>query len=772
MNADRWTRLNELVADVLEARPRDRDALLKAEPDHELRDEARGLVRAHAAAEAAQALDSPFQAPPLPGAVGPWTPTARLGAGGMGVVYAAERAGDGFLQRAALKLVRPGFGPDFRDRFFRERALLAGLDHPGVARLLDGGMTADGLPYLAMELVEGEPVTAYCEARDLALRARLALFLQACDAVAHAHRHLVVHRDLKPAHILVTEADGEPRVKLLDFGIGKLLDGSDDGLTRASSSGPLTPQYASPEQLAGVDVTTATDVYSLSVILYELLAGRRPYDVSGLDPSQAWRVVAETVPIRPSANGSGSTDTRRLRGDLDTVVLKGLAKEPERRYSSVEALADDVQRFLDGLPVKAQADNWAYRSGKFLRRHQTAVAAGAFALAAIVGGAGVAVWQAREASDQADRAEAAQDFLVAMLGAADPLADGRDVRVVDLLDAAAAKLDTSFANRPILRADLHDRLGETYYALGLVEAASTQYERALALYERVDGSRALSTARAQRELATMRRDLADYGSADSLYALSLATTQRALGGDAPETAVVLAELANLRLITGDAKGAEQAYRRVLEIEQATLAPDDPELLVSFGNLAVALGGAGDYAEAATLVERQVALYRRYHPDRKAALGAALANLGAFYARLDRYNDAVRVQTEAVELSRADLGNEHPDVAFALSNLGSSLGSLGRHRDAERVLRESASIYRATVGRLHPDVGYPLVNLAKSLRDLGRLAEAERVAGEAETLFRDGLGADHPSVARATEVRASIQRLRMSGSRDRSNGAAR
>ena len=761
MDADRWTHLNELVADALDARLRDRESVLSAEPDVDLQAEAQALVRAHDAAQAAQAVDTPFQDPPLPGPVGPWTPTARLGAGGMGVVYAAERAGEGFRQRAALKLVRPGFGPDFRERFLRERALLAGLDHPSVARLLDGGVTEDGLPYLAVELVEGEPVTAYAEVRDLALRARLALFLQACDAVAHAHRRLVVHRDLKPAHILVTEAEGDPRVKLLDFGIGKLLDGSDDGLTH-TGGGPLTPQYASPEQLIGAEVTTATDVYSLGVVLYELLTGRRPYDLSGLAPSQALRVVAETVPIRPSANGGGSTDTRRLQGDLDTVVLKAIAKEPGRRYSSVEALADDIQRFLDGLPVRAQADTWAYRASKFVRRHRAAVAAGAVALVAVLAGAGVALWQAEEARDQADQAEAAQAFLVGMLGASDPLADGRDVRVADLLDGAAEALDTSFAARPSLRAGLHNRLGETYFALGLVDEASVQYGHALALYERADGPSALTTAEAQRELATMRRDLADYGTADSLYALSLATTRRALGDDAPETAIVLSELANLRLITGDALGAEEAYRRVLEIEEATLSPSDPDLLVSMGNLAVAQGREGTYAESAALIERQVALYRQYHPNRRAELGGALANLGAYYARLDRYEDAARVQTEAVELSRAALGDEHPDVAFALSNLGSTLGSLGRYRESERVLRESARVYRVTVGEQHPDVGYPLVNLAKTLRDQGRLAEAERVAAEAEALFRDGLGRNHPSVTRATEVRTSIQSLRASG----------
>ncbi|MEO0559766.1 MAG: serine/threonine-protein kinase, partial [Bacteroidota bacterium] len=390
MDADLWDQINTLLSDALDQPEGAREAYLVAHsPSPEVLAEVRELLAAHAAAEADDALSSPFTDAPVPDTVGPWRPLSRLGAGGMGVVYAAERIDASFRQRAALKLVRPGFGADFRDRFLRERRLLAGLDHPGIARLLDGGLTADGLPYLAMELVDGEPITAYAREREMAIRGRLELFLQACEAVAHAHRHLVVHRDLKPAHMLVeTNEQGAPRVKLLDFGIAKLLDADDEAILTRTGGGPMTPQYAAPEQITGGTVTTATDVYALGVVLYELLTGQRPYDLTGLSPSEAEHMVTSATPTRPSATTDTATDTRHLRGDLDTVVMKALAKEPERRYASAEALADDIQRYLGGLPVRARPDTWQYRAGKFMRRHRVALAAGSIALAAILGGAG------------------------------------------------------------------------------------------------------------------------------------------------------------------------------------------------------------------------------------------------------------------------------------------------------------------------------------------------------------------------------------------------
>ena len=637
--------------------------------------------------------------------------------------------------------------------------MLAGLRHPGIARLLDGGVTGDGLPYLAMELVEGEPITAYAQGHGLSVRARLDLFLQACDAVAHAHRHLVVHRDLKPAHILVAPDDeGRPHVKLLDFGIAKLLD-TDDGFTQ-TGGGPMTPQYAAPEQLVGGSITTATDVYALGVILYELLTGQAPYRVSGLTPSEAERLVASTPPTRPSATASGPTASR-LRGDLDTIVLKALSKEPDRRYASAEAFADDIGRYLDGLPVRARPDSWRYRASKFARRHRTPLAAAAVACAALVGGTGVALWQAREARAEAAKARTVQDFLFGMLAAANPDVDGRDVRVADLLDRAAATIDSSLQDQPEVRGDAHLRLGRTYYELGLLDEARAQLRLALRLHERLHGSRDTTTALTQRLLGTVHRDLAAFGPADSLYALALATFEDRLGAESLPAAATLAEIATLRYITGDSEGSAEAHRRVLAVEEASLPANHPETLISVGNLAVALFGL-DLDESTALLERQVAMYRAHHPGDEEGRANALANLGAAYAARDRMDDAAEAQTEAVALFRSALGDAHPSTAFGLSNLGSSLTSLGRADEAEPLLREAVAIYRSASGERHPNVGYPLLNLAKALRDLGRIAEAERAAREAVALFSDGFGEDHPAVGSARETLEAIGTRRRAG----------
>ncbi|MEM6327489.1 MAG: serine/threonine-protein kinase [Bacteroidota bacterium] len=477
--------------------------------------------------------------PLLGSVVGPWRVVALLGHGGMGTVYRAERAEAdglaGFHQTAALKLVRPGVGPGFRARFLRERALLASLDHPGVARLLDGGVTDRGWPYLAMELVEGEPITTYAEARDLSVPVRLGLFVDVCDAVAYAHRRLVVHRDLKPAHVLVAfGSDGEgarsqwpvadsipesrrslllptgssplaPRVKLLDFGVAKLLDSEDEVLTR-TGPGPLTPAYAAPEQVAGQAITTATDVYALGLVLYELLAGQRPYEVSTLTAAETERVIRETAPRRPSEVAPAHR-ARTLRGDLDAVVLRALAKDPDRRYASADALADDLRRHLRGLPVVARPDSVGVRVRSFVRRHRTGVAVALgmlLVLTAVVGGftwrlaaerdraqqsAEAARLNAEVAESESERAEAVADFLEQILRAPNARwyneaeATGPDTPIRAVLDEAARQIEADFADQPDLRADLHHILGDTYAALGLPREAGRHHRATLMVRE-------------------------------------------------------------------------------------------------------------------------------------------------------------------------------------------------------------------------------------------------------------------------------------------------
>ena len=440
--------------------------------------------------------------------IGAWRLSAPLGRGGMGVVWEVERADGAYHQRAALKLLKRGLDSDaILARFRAERQILARLEHPAIARLLDGGVTPEGRPFYVMELVRGRPITEAADALGLDLRARLEKMVVACEAVEIAHRALVVHRDLKPANLLLTDA-GEP--KLLDFGIAKLLadDGAQATLTRLDER-ILTPAYAAPEQIVGGAITTATDVYALGVVLYELLTGELPHARStGSAAALAAEVERETIE-RPSALLARREDSAsrqrglRLKGDLDAVVLRALAREPERRYPSASALAEDLRRHLDGRPVAARPDSVGYVAGRFVRRNRIAVAAAALVLVSLVGGLSAALLSAERARREAERANAEtaraeaeskrarsegeratrmKDFLISVFQEASPMqrARGTPLSIEELLDAAEKRIDAELADEPLLQADLWDDLAETRASAGDYLAASALIDKALA----------------------------------------------------------------------------------------------------------------------------------------------------------------------------------------------------------------------------------------------------------------------------------------------------
>src|SRR5262245_45542230 len=446
MDAARWQRIQGVFHRVADCGPAERMAALLAAcgSDADLREEVQRLLEADASADGfleQRAIDSTggedVDDRRLPDRIGPYRVERSLGRGGMGAVYLAERDDAGFRQTVAIKVVRRGLDGDFiLRRFETERQILAALEHPGIARLYDGGTTADGRPYFVMEYVRGQGLLAYCDSRGLAVGERLGLFRRICAAVQFAHQNLVVHRDLKPSNVIVT-AEGEP--KLLDFGLAKLLaPGSPDDscTTMVTALRLMTPEYASPEQVRGERVTTASDVYSLGVILYELLTGYRPYRLERHSTAELERAVLEQDPPAPSTAVRGretpsSTDgeagptralrkvgaprivpparlRRLLRGDLDNIVLKALSKDPARRYASAAELADDLGRYLEGLPVRARPLGRAYRAAKFVRRHRVGMAAATAAAISLLAGFGVAMWQARQA--RAERAVTQRRF--------------------------------------------------------------------------------------------------------------------------------------------------------------------------------------------------------------------------------------------------------------------------------------------------------------------------------------------------------------------------
>jgi serine/threonine-protein kinase len=657
--------------------------------------------------------------------VGPWRLERLLGQGGMGEVWLAARDDGQYHQHAALKLVRPGWrAAQLVPRFRRERQLLARLQHPSIATLLDGGLTDDGFPYLAMEFVDGQPVTSWCDARGSSLRERLALFREICEAVRFAHANLVVHRDLKPQNILVTES-GRP--VLLDFGIATILD-PDDGsppITRDEDR-VLTPEHAAPEQLRGEPATVATDVWALGVLLYELLTGRRPFSGEDCTPVELERRVLHDEPPPPGDVAASREAARALRGDLGRIVMKALRKEPQRRYRSADDLAEDVRRWLEGLPVLAAPDSLRYRARKFVRRNRVALAVAGLMAALVLGFAMTAAWQARLIARERDAAVAARgdsDAAVAMLvdifQMGDPgAARGADsLRIDDLLRSAEEKLSAS-QESPRVRTKLWRTLAGVHAARSRFDAQERALDRALeaarqsgseidrlavlheqarfvlgrdgpaaaepllreslARHEAFVGPLATDIAIAAQDLASVVTDRAEQ---TRLLERSLAIRRRhfssATHDDSLGLAAVLNALAASQLGTRRPEDAMVSFREALALVEAALPPDHGSVLAVRSNLAQCLQAAGRLEEAEALHRRTLESRRRLFGDESAWVAASLDNLGVCLVHQGRHAEAVEVLREAATLSGKVHGAEHHATAAVMSDLGIALVRAGR-----------------------------------------------------------------------------------------------
>ena len=807
MTPDRWRRVSRLFDDAARTDPPRRAAFLDREarsedgaPDPALRAEVERLL----ALDAGDGADLPAYDVALatPPEAGPWRLAERVGEGGMGEVWRAERADGAYHAEAAVKLVRPGLAPDLVARFRAERHVLARLDHPAIARLLDGGTASDGRPYLALEYVDGEPVTAYADRRRLGVDARLALFAEVCRAVAYAHRMLVVHRDLKPSNVLVAETDEGPRVKLLDFGIAKLLDDGGDGPAfTAPLTGPdrrvMTPAYAAPEQVRGEPATTATDVYGLGALLYELLTGRRPCAPEVATRRAVEEAVLTETPCDPSATTAGggagpraaarSTEParlrRRLRGDLDRIAMKALRKEPERRYDGPAALARDVERHLTGLPVEARPDAVGYRVGSFVRRHRRGVAATAamVAFAAALTGAYTASLASARTEAEAERAasEATVEFLVGLFQEGDPLrARGDTATVYDLLDRGTAQVRTAFADHPRERGRLQTALGDVYRATGDLGRADSLYRAARALVPvgtpawmdaQVGLAHALTMSgdydeavRAHRRavraappgsrlsalsgLANVLRLRGDLAASDRLYAHVLA--RRRAAGDSAHLAADLHNVGVLRADLGRLDEGARALGEALRVKEHEHGADHLLNAVTLNSLAVVEQKRGRPAQAEALYRRALAIYRAHHGEVHGDVAAVRNNLGDIAHVRGDYAAALREYRAAKETWRAALGDDYPGVATAVLNIGWALHDAGRYAEAEVHYREALARNRATFGDDHVDVGTDWSRLGALYRDTGRAAEAEAAFREAVRCFEAAYPPGHPDVVAA------------------------
>jgi serine/threonine-protein kinase len=768
-----WERLEQIIDAALELAPEDRVAFVERTcgAQEQLQGQARAMlenveragaflerpVDAFAAGLLREiAVEAKVGAPPeedrlvAAGRLGPYRLIRELGRGGMGAVYLAERDDEHYARRVAIKVLPAGpLSQGLRARFLLERRILASLEHPNIARLYDAGVGEDGTPYFVMEYVEGRPIAGYCDEGRLGVRARLGLFDQVCDAVQFAHRNLVVHRDLKPANILVSN-DGV--VKLLDFGIAKMLE---DGPTDRGAGGRespetwtglriLTPQYASPEQLRGEPVSTATDVYALGVLLFELLAGRWPYRARDHSLRSIEQAVLEQEPDSPSVATTRAELRRQLRGDLDNIVLTALRKEPERRYASVQHLRDDIRRHLERRPVSARPATWGYRARRFVGRHRVGVAAAAVVAGSLVAGLAGTAWQAQEASRQARRAEEVRQFVVELFQVSDPdLSRGDSITARALLDRGAARLDTALTTEPEVRAEMLAVLGGIYRKLGLYDRARPLLEEAQAVRGRRLGPRNLDVAQSGADLASVLYEQGEYQRAEEVTRRSLAVRREELGSEDTLVAASLTDLAAILSAQGKLAEAESLYRAGLAIDrrhgsQALVASD-------LGNLSVTLWRSGKYAEALPLAEEALALRRRVYGEEHTEVATSLFNLAAVLSAGGEYDRAERVVRECLAMRRKLLGDGHPHVAMTMNNLALLLHSRGRLKEAEQMHREALAIRRATLGNDHLDVATSLNNIGTVLYAQGDLAGAAEYLEQALTIWRKQLPESHPNV---------------------------
>lgn len=824
MTSGRFREARDLFADLVDLPEEERAARLLAleQGDPDLGAEVRHLLEADSKAggfleepapERLAALgvtgdgeeaDENERETPVGERIGPYRTLSLLGRGGMGEVFLAERADGQFEQQVALKLVKRGMdSEEILSRFRRERQILARLSHPNIARLFDGGLAEDGRPYFALECVDGDPINAYCALRDLPIEERVRLAVVCCEAVDVAHRSLVVHRDLKPSNILVTKG-GE--VKLLDFGIAKLLEADDaDATVTRRDSRALTPAYAAPELILGEPATTAADVYSLGVVLYELLTGTLPFERKGTSAERLAARVEDEVLERPSVRVRRVVADRRiaarlarhLAGDLDNILLTALRREPERRYRSAAALAEDLRRHLAGLPVRARKDTFGYRAGKFLRRHRAGVAAAALVLLALVAGLAGTTWQARraqaherEASAQALRAARVKEFLITLFEVADPeKSGGRTVTARELLDQGTRRLKTELSAEPDVQADLLEAVARIDKSLGLLEPAASLAEEslrlrrgrlpgndpavgsslatlgavqlgqgkldeaerhlanALAILEAREGPLSLNVARARSDYSEVLFYKGKVVESEKLERKVYETYRQVFGSEHVQTAIHQRNLCVLLDELNRLEEAEVACRDSQGVLERHLGAEHANLGQSYLNTAELLYRRGKMAEAETLYRRALDVRKKTLGEKHPATGQNTQLLALFLLNQGRLDEAEAAYREALALFTA-IDPKHFEVAKCRNGLGLIESWRGHYAASEAILRDVVASLRSSLGDSHHFVWLAIGNVAEQVALQGRLAEAERMQREVVAKLEETRGKEMEEVGTA------------------------
>jgi eukaryotic-like serine/threonine-protein kinase len=781
-----WERVKELFDAALQREPGEREDFLKSAcgPDDSLREEVRSLLSAYVESGG---LSQPFISADLPPEahadqlIGPYRLVRMLGEGGMGQVWLAEQT-EPLRRQVALKLIRTAvYDSSLLARFLAERQSLALMEHPAIAKVFDAGATPEGQPYLVMEYVHGEPITKYCDAKKLNLRDRLELFIKACEGVQHAHQKAIIHRDLKPANILVIEVDGVPTPRIIDFGLARAIELQPGAAEAETVAG--TPGYMSPEQAAGSDIDTRTDVYSLGVVLYELLTGQTPFraeDWRDLPLAQALERAQSQKTLRPSAKAAEKSAAAiqaaeqrqcrsgrlasQLAGDLDLIALKALEKERQKRYGTPSELAADVRHYLRHEPVEAHPPSLTYHLRRYARRHRVGVAMAALLVLLLVGFAALQALQLRRIARERDRANRITDFMTGMFKVSNPSeAHGNQVTAREILDKASGNIGAGLSQDPALQAQLMAVMGAVYENLGIYDRAQTLYSQATDIDRRLEGAEGDDTLKEQALLAWMEYRRGKYADAEKTLRQVLAIRERRSGTRNASTMTVMDYLGAVLNEEGHSREAETMLREVVAFRQRTLGSANPDTLVAMNHLALALQGEGRWSEAEPLDREEVVLWRQVEgADSERGLFAA-DNLAIILYREGRLAEAETLDRQTLEDKRRILGPDHPETVRSMNTLAAVLTDEGKLNEAKALAEQVVAIRTRVLGPDHPLTFSAMSNVGEVLTRLGDYDAAERILKQSREGEIRVLGLDDPKTALSTYNLACLELKR--GRRD-------
>ncbi len=708
-----------------------------------------------------------------PEVIGSYRLLQRLGTGGMGEVYEAEQM-EPIKRRVAIKIIK--WGMDTKQvmaRFESERQALALMNHPNIAKVFEAGATEQGRPYFAMEYVKGIPINEYCDKNKLSTPERLELFIQVCEGIQHAHQKGIIHRDIKASNVLVTVQDDKPLPKIIDFGVAKATAQRLTERTVFTEMGQLigTPEYMSPEQaeMTGLDIDTRTDVYSLGVLLYELLVGVLPFESDDLRSGgfdEVRRKIREVEPPKPSTRlttpgfdtkhttRNRRTDlpslTRQLKGELDWITMKAMAKDRTRRYASVSELAADIGRYLKHEPVVAGPPSAMYRLRKYVRRHRTAVAAAALVVVVLVigiTGTSIGLVKATKAEkktkEEAETAQQVSDFLVELFEISDPgEAKGSTITAREILDRGAERIKTELSEQPLIQARLMDTMGLVYRNLGLYDAASSLLEQALNKRRQTLGKDDLIVSRSLHSLGTLVYAKGDFSQAEKLFREALEIKRKFLDDEDLEVAEVLNDLAMALTALGNLTDSEPLYRESLAINRKILGNEHERVAQSVNNFGMFLYRKGDYDEAEKLFREALEMNRRLLGAEHPEVSTNINNLALVLRDKGSYEEAEEMFRQVMELDRKFLGENHPYIAITYNNLGALQVRKGAYEEAEQSFREAISVFKKTFADDHWQIANANSLLGGCLSKSGRYDEAERLLVESYHALKKQFGASH------------------------------